>query len=139
MSYSSSICCICFENDNLMKTFCCHNEIHHTCFVQCMAFCSSSCPLCRTEIVQAIKCDPNNKKEKFDTEIISLISNIHLNIMNIESVCREFKIKSKFLQKYKKMNQNAILKICKKVKKYLHIDIKQYFLDFMNKNKIIYN
>ena len=131
-------CCICLENDNLMLTFCCHNYIHHACMIHALAFCNSSCPLCRTDIRNAIEYNPTNNKEKFDSEIMAIISNIHLGIMRIENICNQKLITHpKLLQKYKKMNHTAIIKICKKIYKYLHIDVMQYFLDVIHKHGVL--
>jgi hypothetical protein len=132
-------CCICMENKNLMKTFCCHNSIHHVCLVHTLAFTTnSSCPLCRSPMLNVIKYDVTNIREKRDADLLGLISNIHINIMNIENICKNKKIKnSKVLQKYKEINNQAIVKICKKIYKRLNIDLKQYFINFINRNGIL--
>jgi hypothetical protein len=45
-------CCICFESDKLMRTFCCHNCIHHKCFIDSITSVSERCPLCREDCMQ---------------------------------------------------------------------------------------
>jgi len=138
-SYSDSeSCCVCLDNENLMKTFCCHNYIHHKCMVHTLAFSTSGCPLCRSDIATAIKYDATYPREKFDGDIISIISHIHLNILRIENICKSKLItNSKMLKKYKQINYTAVIKICKKINKYLHIDVRQYFKDIILKNKIL--
>jgi len=131
-------CCVCLESDNLMMTFCCHNYIHHKCLVHTLAFSTPGCPLCRTDIAKAIKCNATEPREKFDADIISIISHIHLNIMRVENIIQQKLItSSKVLKMYKKMNYTAVTKICKKFNKYLHIDVRQYFKDFVEKHAIL--
>lgn len=131
-SVSQDECCICLEsNTNLMTTFCCHQNIHHTCFVHTMAFSKAPlCPLCRADIANAIQYDKDNTKQVFDANIISIISYIHLNMMKIKDVCEKKLIQNtELMKKYKKINHTALIKICKKMNKHLHVNTVQYFLD----------
>jgi hypothetical protein len=126
-NYDNNECCICLENKNLMKLFCCHNFIHHKCLVNSLAFCNSNCPLCRKTIHNVLAYDKNNIKECFDIEVISLIGIIHKNILKIEEYCKN-NTDNKFIKDYKKLNYKAIIKICKKIKKSIAIDLKDYFV-----------
>lgn len=130
-------CCICLENDNLMRTFCCHNYIHHKCLVHSLTYSKSTCPLCRSPIEKVIKNNKNDEKEGFDTVIIRLLSNMHLNIMNIEEFCINNKLDKKIISVYKRINYKAIIKICKKINKRIGINIKEYFINLIEKRKIL--
>lgn len=128
-------CCICLENDNnLMITFCCNQNIHHTCFVHSLVFSSSpNCPLCRRDIVKAMQYNSTNIKQTFDASVNSIISHIHLNLMKVKNVCDKKLISNPLiLKKYKQITHLALTKICKKLNKQLHIDTKEYFLNCSN-------
>jgi hypothetical protein len=126
-NYDNNECCICLENKNLMKLFCCQNFIHHNCLVNSLAFCNTNCPLCRKTIQNVLTYHKNNIKECFDIEILSLISIIHKNIIKIEEYCK-YNADNKFIKDYKKLNYKAIIKICKKIKKSIAIDLNDYFV-----------
>jgi hypothetical protein len=132
-------CCICLENSNVMKLFCCDHYIHHVCLLECITRVSNECPLCRNDLIHYIK-SPwylHRYDANYNIEIIKLLSNIHLNIIKIENIIqRKFILKS-VIQKYINANHLAIIKICKKVDKHLKLNCKQYFINIMNKNKII--
>lgn len=134
--YEDEECCICFENNNLMKTFCCHKYIHHKCLVYSLAFSNSYCPLCRETLGKTLSsCDTKNEKEIFDAKIISLISVIHLNIRKIENFYNTNN--NKIIPEYKKINYKALIKICKKINKKLCINLKEYFLLTVEKKGIL--
>jgi len=124
-NYDNEECCICLENRNLMQTFCCHNYIHHNCLVKSLAFSNPQCPLCRITIKKVLLYNVRDKKESFDSEILSLIGRLYQEIEKIKS-CNKELIKNKNIIKiYKDINLKAIIKICKKIKKMLAIDIKE--------------
>jgi len=132
-------CCICLESSNLMKTFCCHNYIHHHCLVHTFTYSSINCPLCRSPIQNSIKFNPSSLQESLDADILSLISSLHLELMKIYHVCNnqlKFTLaKQNILQQFYQINMTAVSKICKKIDKHLHINIKPYFLNIVEKNK----
>jgi hypothetical protein len=135
-NYDNEECCICLENKNLMKTFCCHNYIHHKCLVHSLTYSNSYCPLCRSIINRTINCNINDNKERFDAEILGLVSNIHLNIINIETYYYNNRVSNKILNEYIKINKKAIIKICKKIDKRLGINIRDYFIKIIENKKI---
>jgi len=130
------ICCICLENDNLMKTFCCHNTIHHTCFVKVLCQTIAKCPMCRAPIEKTLIY--HNDAECYNSKIIGLISVIQLNINKIEDIYKKKLVPKKYLRKYCYYNYTAIVKITKKIDKYLHTNIKEHFREII-KNKNIYH
>ena len=133
-------CCICLENNKLMRTFCCKNLIHHICLMQVLTSPVSSCPICRSHILKVLCHDINNPKNVFDAKILSLVSTIQLNINKIEQVSNSKIIKNPQLHDlYRKNNYLAVVKICKKIEKQLHINIKDYFISVMKKNNILTN
>lgn len=137
-NYENEECCICLENNNLMKTFCCHKYIHHKCLVHTLSFSNSCCPLCREIINKMIICNLDDDKEEFDTKILSLISIIHINIIKIENYILYNKVtKNRIIREYKIVNYKAIIKMCKKIDKKLGLNIKSYFIEVINKNKFI--
>jgi hypothetical protein len=122
----------------LMQMFCCHQYIHHTCVMQLSACCGLLCPLCRANIHEYINKKLETRRQKLDADILSLFSRIHLDIIKIENVYnRRLIINFITLQKYCHINYKAIIKICKKIKKSLHIDIVDYFTGMLNKKGII--
>jgi hypothetical protein len=132
-------CCICLENSNVMKLFCCDNYIHHICLLECMTRVSNECPLCRNDLIHYIK-SPwylHSDNINYNIEIIKILSNIHLNIIKIEHIISSKMISKNIIQNYINANYLAIIKICKKVDKNLKLNCKQYFINIMNKNKII--
>jgi hypothetical protein len=145
ITYNSNIiyntddeCCICLDNKNLMKTFCCHNYIHYTCFIDSMMNCSQSCPYCRCNLKDSIKY--KNKLEEYDACIISLLSVIHIYLYDIERYCKNNSIKDyDTLVKYKQLNYIAIIKICKKINKKLNIDCKKYFINYIQNHTSLCN
>lgn len=132
-------CCICLEtNVPMMQTFCCHNLIHHKCFIQSILSTSTACPLCRTDVVQFFRQQPKTNEECVNYNVLALISNIYLDIIKIEDVCNNMLIVSeKIRQHYIQLNYTALTKICKKIKKYTSIDLKDYFIDIINKHNIL--
>lgn len=131
-------CCICLESSNLMKTFCCHNYIHHHCLVHTFTYAGMNCPLCRTPIQESIKFNPQNEQESLDAGILSLISCIHLEMMRIHHICNNQLKESlisrhHILKQFYNINMLAVTKICKKIDKQLHINIKPYFLNIIEK------
>jgi len=126
-------CCICLEGNHLMKTFCCHNSIHHICLVRVL--CSfASCPLCRKNIEKVLIF--HNDAEHYDAKIITLISVIQLNIDKIENIYQQKLIAKKYLRKYCYYNYTAVIKITKKIDKYLHTSIKNHFAEVIINTKI---
>jgi len=133
-------CCICLESKNLMKTFCCHNFIHHHCLVHTFAYSNENCPLCRAPIQDSIRFNPTNLEESLDAEILSLISSVHLEMIKFYYVYNNQLIyrlsrKQNIIKTFYQINITAVTKICKKIDKHLHINIKPYFLDIVEKNK----
>jgi len=118
--------------------FCCKQYIHHKCVIHLSASNSLLCPMCRANIHEHISTKLESRQQKLDAAILSLLSSIHLDIIKIESVCnKRLIINTITLQKYCHINYIAIIKICKKIKKSLNIDILNYFIDVLNKNAII--
>jgi hypothetical protein len=137
-SSTETECCICLEGTQLMQMFCCKQYIHHKCIIHLSTSCGFSCPMCRANIHEYISIKLETRQQKLDAAILSLLSRIHLDIIKIENVYnRRLIINLITLQKYCHINYTAIIKICKKIKKSLHIDILNYFIDVLNKNGII--
>lgn len=128
-------CCVCLENDNLIKTFCCKNSIHHVCLFRVLSSDIGNCPMCRAELLKVLKF--SNNREFYDAKIISLISIIHININNIEAFIKRKVIKEKYLPIYIEYNRQAIVKMCKKIDKNLHINCQPFFIELMNKHGIL--
>ena len=106
--------------------------------MQLSACCGLLCPLCRANIHEYINKKLETRRQKLDADILSLFSRIHLDIIKIENVYnRRLIINFITLQKYCHINYKAIIKICKKIKKSLHIDIVDYFTGMLNKKGII--
>jgi hypothetical protein len=136
---SDDTCCICLENDKLMKLFCCNNFIHHTCLVQVLTSRIPCCPMCRCDILKVITYESDDDLKELNATILSIISVIHLNINKIEYICNSNIIKNqKLLTLYRHWNYIAVIKICKKIEKHLALkNIKEYFLNVMKKNNIL--
>ncbi len=134
ISDNDDTCCICLEGNNLMKTSCCHNSIHHLCLVKVLCSFVASCPICRARIEKVIVY--NNDVERYDNKILTLISIIQLNINKIENVYRQKLIPKKYLRKYCYYNYTAVIKITKKIDKYLRTDIKGHFIELMSKTSL---
>jgi hypothetical protein len=130
------MCCICLDNDNLMKTFCCHNTIHHTCFVKVLCSTIAKCPMCRAPMEKTLMY--HTDIECYNSKIIALICVIQLNINKIESVYKKKLVPQKYLRKYCYYNYMAVVKITKKIDKYLHTNIKDHFMQIV-KDKNIYH
>jgi hypothetical protein len=129
----SEECCICLENKQLMHMLCCKQPIHYTCLLQTIAY-NESCPLCRSNVFEYIL---HNQKH-FDAQILSLLSHIQLNIMKIQRIVNMKLIKNPMiLEKYCHINYTAVIKICKKIRKKLDIDVSQYFIEFMHKTNVL--
>jgi hypothetical protein len=85
----------------------------------------------------------NNSKglsifDKYNMTILSLISNICLNIIKIENIYQEQLVHNRhILHKFCHINYIAVEKICKKILKLLHIDVRNYFENIMLKKNII--
>lgn len=136
----SADCCICLENTApMMQTFCCHNVIHHKCIVDSILHTSITCPLCREDFQQYFKNPPTTRcQAAIDCNVLSMISWIYLNIMKIENVWKHNWITDeKIKQHYITQNYTALIKICKKIKKCINIDLQDYFLDIVKKHKIL--
>jgi hypothetical protein len=131
---SEDICCICLEPDNLMPTFCCHNSIHHVCLVKVLCSFVASCPMCRASIEKALVF--HNDREYYDTRILTLISVIQLNINKVENIYKQNCIPDKYLRKYCYYNYIAVIKISKKIDKYLHSNIKGHFTEVIKNTNI---
>lgn len=135
-SDTEDCCCICLENDNTMQTFCCKNCIHHTCLFRVLSSNIASCPICRADIYKVLKF--TNEREYYNAKVISLISMIQLNINRIEDVVRQkYIFNHKYMKIFIQYNRLAIIKMCKKIDKNLHISCKQYFIDVMDKHGIL--
>lgn len=133
-------CCICLDNKNVMKTFCCSQPIHHTCYIAALVYTSQSCPLCRQPSFGYFQHKDMIKEniQKLNIEILSLISCIHLNIIKVENICESHIIRNHNIRlKYCSINYNAVIKICKKILRYFYVDVKDYFLKFMHKKNIL--
>jgi hypothetical protein len=132
-------CCICLEsNTPMMKTFCCNNCIHHQCFIESILHTSTCCPLCRIDVTKFFTEPARDNQERLNYDVLSLISNIYLNIIKIENVCTNMLIIDKTVrQHYIQLNQIALTKICKKIKKYTNIDLKEFFINIINKHGIL--
>jgi hypothetical protein len=130
-------CCICLESNNLMKTFCCHNYIHHHCLVHTFTYSNIYCPLCRAPLQDSIKFNPANTEESLDSEILSLISSVHLELIKIHYLCNNQlrTLKPTISKTYYNINMTAVIKISKKIDKHVHTRIKPYFSNIIEKNK----
>ena len=131
-------CCICLEGGKLMHMFCCKQYIHHKCLINVFAYSTVLCPLCRANVHEYMASKLETKEQKFNAAILSLLSNIYINIIKIENIYnRKLITNPTILQKYCHINYTAIVKICKKIKKCLHIDIQDFYINIVNKNGII--
>lgn len=128
-------CCVCLENNNLMNTFCCQNKIHHVCLFRVLASDIASCPMCRADIYTVLKF--KNETDYYNARIISLISMIQLSINRIETIIRQGTMKEKYIRKFSEYNRIAVIKMCKKIDKNLHINCKPFFAELMNKHGIL--
>lgn len=132
-------CCICLERTGcMMNTFCCNNAIHYSCFIDVVHKTSHLCPLCRKNNAEYFM---NNglvgPQQHFDAKILEIISTIMLNIMNIEHLSKIITKNHKIIRKYRELNFVAVVKIAKKIHKYLNIDIREYIALIMKKNNIL--
>lgn len=139
-THDDNECCICLESSNLMKTFCCHNYIHHQCLVHTFTYSNVNCPICRTPIQDSIKFNPQNEEESLDAGILSFISCIHLELMKIYYLCNnklKYILMSRqyIIKTFYEINMTAVSKICKKIDKQLYINIRPYFLNIIEKNR----
>jgi hypothetical protein len=136
-------CFICLDNDHLMKTFCCKQNIHHICYIESVLHTSDLCPMCRNPVSDYFaKQDTLCVNDNYNMSILSLISNIYLNIIKIENIYHKHLIRNEhILHKFCHVNYIAVVKICKKILKLLHIDVWNYFSNIMQKKNImkIYN
>lgn len=131
-------CCICLEEGKLMQLFCCKQYIHHKCLVHVFASSTILCPLCRANVHEHITSKLETNEQKYNVAILSLLSNIYINILKIENIYNRKLITNPIvLEKYCNINYTAIIKICKKINKCLHIDILDFYLNIINKNGII--
>lgn len=128
-------CCVCLENDNLIKTFCCKNKVHHLCLFRVLSSNIASCPMCRADLFKVLK--SGNNIEYYHSKVISIISIMYLNIDKIETIIKNKAIKEKYVPIYIEYNRLAIIKMCKKIDKNLHINCKPFFIDLMNKRGIL--
>ena len=129
-------CCICLEQEQLMNMICCNQNIHYTCFMKNIMY-NTTCPLCRSDIATINK-NKQTEKHYFDAEILSLLSNIQLNILKVETVyAKKLIANTRIMKKYCHLNYLAVMKTCKKIKKHLHIDVLQYFTDIMSTHCIL--
>ncbi len=138
-SATDDSCCICLDNEHLMQTFCCKQNIHHICYINTVLYTSDLCPMCRKPISDyfAVQ-NALSIFDKYNMTILSLISNICLNIIKIENIYQEQLIhNSHILHKFCHINYIAVVKICKKILKLLHIDVRNYFENIMLKKNII--
>ena len=133
--YDEDTCCICLQDDNLMKTFCCNNYIHHLCLFRVLTSSNASCPICRADIHKVLAY--KNEHDYYNAKVISFVSIIQLNITRIEELIKLKVIKEKHIDIFTNYNQIAVLKICKKIDKNLHINSKQYFQEYMKKSNIL--
>lgn len=134
-----SQCCICLEsNTPMMKTFCCNNSIHHQCFIESILHTSTHCPLCRIDVTKFFTEPAKNQQDHLNYNVLSLISNIYLDIIKIENICTNMFILGKTVrQHYIQLNYIALTKICKKIQKYTIINLKDYFINIINKRNIL--
>ncbi len=132
-------CCVCLENDKLMKMFCCNNVIHHVCLIQVLTSSVMSCPMCRSNLQKVIAYEQDQAIQQLDATILSLISVIHLNINKIEDTYKSRVISNAKLMKiYSYWNYMAVIKICKKIEKQLHLkDLRTHFMNIMQKKNIL--
>jgi hypothetical protein len=123
----SEDCCICLENGKLMRTFCCHNHIHHKCLIDSIISVSEKCPICRKDCLQFFDSSTYHTKsleEQFNLDILSIISLIYLNILRIEKyINHNMPNNDPLTQKYSHINYIAIQKICEKIETFLHINV----------------
>jgi len=135
-------CCICLDNKDLMKTLCCKHYIHHRCLMHTLVYCNSSCPLCRQDIIKAyfnknLDRESLSGEQKFHLDVLSLVGIIHLNITRIETVYNQIQ-NTKIRNRYCDINYMAVIKIAKKIHKYLHIDVVDYYIQIMRKKGILH-
>lgn len=135
---TEEICFICLENgqsQRLMQTFCCKQNIHHTCYMNLLAKYAFSCTICKHDINDYYNTYADDYN-RYNSDVLSLLSFIQLNIMNIEKVYQKIqndKIKKVFCE----VNNIALNKICKKIHKYIDVNCKEYFNNMIQKNNII--
>lgn len=138
---SEEVCFICMDdnkNKKFMKTFCCNQYVHHTCNIEALSKCNFSCPMCRKNIYENTSYYINNDYNKLNYDVLALLSNIQLNIIKIENVyMKKLIINEKIMKRFCEINYISILKICKKIKKYINIECWDYFEKIININKII--
>jgi hypothetical protein len=133
-------CCICLENTgNMMHTFCCNNIIHHSCLVDVITKSSELCPLCRKNNADYFLNNTTafDNQQTYDAKIIEIISRILLNIIRIENLSQIMTINANIIKNYKEINYIAVIKIAKKIYKYLHIDIREYVVVAMKKKNVL--
>lgn len=134
------LCIICMEDNKekkLMKSFCCNYYIHYTCQMKTITKCSCNCPICRKYIIENLS-NITNEFDLYNNEILSLLSYIQLNIIKIETVyLKKLIVNERSMKRYRELNYIAIMKICKKIKKYIDIDSLQYFKDIIDEKKIL--
>ncbi len=139
---SQEACCICLDNKDMMKTLCCKNYVHHRCLLHTIIYCNSSCPLCRQDIINTyfnrnVVRESMTDEQRFHIDVLSLLSTIHLNIMHTETVYNKIQ-NIKIRERYCAINYMAVIKIAKKIHKYLHIDVVDYYLQLMRKKDILH-
>lgn len=114
--------------------------IHYTCFIDVIMKSSHLCPLCRADTGQYFACCGTalaRYEQHFDSKILEIISLILLSIMRIENISQSVTLHHKVLQKYKEINYVAVIKIAKKVHKYLKVDVREYLITAMKKKDIL--
>lgn len=139
---SEDCCCICLEQTgNMMHTFCCNHPMHYQCFIEAQMKSSELCPLCRNNngdyFGTCCRKPLVTQKQHFDAKILEIISMIILNIMRIENICRVITINHKIMLKYREVNYVAVVKIAKKINKYLKVDLREYLLSVMRRTNIL--
>ena len=94
-------CCICLEGGPLMQMFCCKQYIHHKCLVHVFASSTILCPLCRANVHEHMTSKLETNEQKYNAAILSLLSNIYINIIKIENIYNRNLITNPvILQKY---------------------------------------
>jgi len=130
-------CCVCLQSNDLMKTFCCHQYIHHVCLVHTLTFGNALCPLCRTKIDTVISFNSNDREESLDSDILSIVSYMYIDFMRFSSIFRRSLIyNEKMAYDFYTTNLTALDKICKKIDKHLAINTREHFSRLVEKDKL---
>ena len=92
-TYKLPNCCICQEQiemrQEVLDIGCCNNFMHPCCFVKSILYSKTSCPLCRTSLVNILLKENNT----LNREIIQLLSMLIINTDKIEIAYNKLFIK----------------------------------------------